>query len=59
MTKVIVQFVGTAEQVEHANEGEFLLDMERLLRLRWPDYDIRVLKAKQQDDSPLRIARSA
>lgn len=56
MTKITVEFDASAE---HADEGKLLLDMEKVLRLLWPGYDLRVLKSRQRDDSPLRIARSA
>ena len=56
MTKITVEF---DPAVPGSVQGEILLNMEQLLRALMPDLDVRVYKARQMDDSPLRIQRSA
>jgi len=56
MTKITVEF---DEAAPGSVQGEILLNMEQLLRACMPKMDVRVYKARQSDDSPLRIQRTA
>ena len=55
MTKITVEFDSS---VRSAQQGEVLLKMEQILRWWLKDLDVRVYKARQMDDSPLRIQRT-
>ena len=55
MTKITVEFDDATAGQE---QGQILLHMEQLLRALMPDLDVRVYKARQSDDSPLRIQRT-
>lgn len=56
MLKVTVEF---DETVPSNGQGPILLQMEKLLRAILNECDVRVYKAKQGDDSLLRLKRSA